>query len=131
MDWRLGKVTAEVAESLFAALGLCGGLLAWLWRTASNVTRAHVQLGIAESDIANLKKETRELHDKSIRQQSMLEAILAKLSKIDLVPQLVSNVESMRETVDRMDRLVVPRQEIEQIHMGLTERMRLLEDRSK
>jgi hypothetical protein len=100
-------------EEIVAVISLTGGFVVWLWRTASTVEKATIELGICKADVATLKSETQHLRDQSVRQSTLVETVMQQLAKLDQVDRLVSAVEAMRSTVDRLDALVVPRQEIE------------------
>lgn len=104
-----------------AAATVVGGITVWLWRTATSVSKAGIELGICRSDVAKLQDQTQRLHDQGIRTDVTLTTITAKLDKLDKVDALVTSVESMRAIVERIDVAWVPRAEIEA-------RLRPLED---
>lgn len=110
-------MSPEQIEAAVAVSTLVGGvitwLVAWLWRTATSVTKAHITLGIFSSDLAALKQESQHLRDAHIRTDTLIGTMSAKLDKLDQVDRLASNVEVMRSIVERLDAQVVPRPELE------------------
>jgi hypothetical protein len=115
-------MTPEQIEAATAVATLLGGLITWLCKTASSVAKAHVTLGILNSDLTALKQESQQLRDAHIRTDTLIGTMSAKLDKLDQVDRLASNVEVMRSIVERLDSQVVPRPELEARLKGLEEK---------
>ena len=101
-----------------ASVTAIGGFFLWLWRTSSSVAKAHVELGICKADVATLKTDTRDLHDRSIRLDvtvgSISQQIAAQNLKLDRledktdavinsVSALTASVAALTSNLERME----------------------------
>jgi hypothetical protein len=105
-------------EGVAAGLTAIASFFIRLWRTSAAVSKAHIQLGICQADVANLKTETRELRDQNIKTDVMVTNIMQQLSAqgsnldrvedktdkvISSVAALTASVDALTSNFDRME----------------------------
>jgi hypothetical protein len=95
--------------ALVSVAEIFGSVVTWLWKTAAIVCNAHIELGIAKADIAELKTDVREVPDGHIRADTLISTITARLAQLDQLPSIASTLEAVRTTLERLDRVVIQR----------------------